>query len=77
MKKEEKRKKYCGSCRDNFYNHSGNSTTGECWGLEDAEVVRKKFVHIDQRPPWNQEAELTLNCCNRDRYISVGMNVIR
>jgi hypothetical protein len=77
MTKDQKRKKYCSGCRDDFYNHSGNSNTGECWCLADAEVEMKKFVHIDQRPPWNQKAVKTLSCHRRPRHVGVGPDVIQ
>lgn len=28
----------CVGCEDNYYNHSGNSHTGECWGLKTAKM---------------------------------------
>lgn len=77
MTNQEKRRKYCGGCHNDFYN--GNNPLGvkECWSLGRAKPVRLKFVHVDQRPPWKQEAEWTLDCCRRDRYISVGPEVNR
>ncbi len=77
MTKDAKRRKYCGGCRDNFYN--GNNPTGvkECWCLENAKPVRKKFVHVDQRPPWNNQAEWTLDCCHRIHFVKVNPDVHR
>lgn len=71
MSKNEKRRKYCGGCRDDFYN--GNNPLGveECWHLRDAKVVWKKLVYIDQRPPWNQKAQRVLSCYSRPRYVCV------
>lgn len=77
VNKNEKRRKYCSGCHNNFYNGNNEMGITECWFLEKSEVVRKKFVHIDQRPPWNQKAEWTLNCHRRDRYISVRPEVVR
>ena len=31
--------KHCTNCRDDFYNHGDNSTTGECWNLAKAKVI--------------------------------------
>ena len=32
-------KKHCAGCRDDYYNHGNNSTTGECWSFEKAKVI--------------------------------------
>lgn len=36
-----KSKEPCAGCRDDFYNHGGNSTSGECWMLKKAKLVRR------------------------------------
>ena len=77
MTKQEKRRKYCGSCHDNFYNGNNPMDVKECWHLEKAAPVRMKFVHIDQRPPWNNKSEWTLDCCSRERFIKVKPDVVR
>ena len=78
MTKDEKRRKYCGSCRDNFYNgNQGPGGAKECWNLADAKPVRMKFVHVDQRPPWKNKPEWTLDCCDRERFIKVKPEVER
>ena len=75
MTKDQKREQFCGACHNNFYNGHNNLGVTECWSLETAVIVQRKFVHIDQRPPWNQVAERTLSCHHRDRYITVGPQV--
>jgi hypothetical protein len=35
------KKEYCVGCRDNYYNHGNNSTTGECWSFKTAKTVEK------------------------------------
>lgn len=35
------KRQYCSGCRNNFYNQSGNSTSGECWSLKDSKVVTR------------------------------------
>ena len=77
MTKEEKKQKYCPGCYCDYYNHGNNSDTGECWMLAGSRVVFKKFVHVDQRPPWNQKAEKTLSCHRRQRYVAVDPEVTR
>ena len=77
MTKQEKRRKYCASCRNNFYNSNNRIGVKECWHLENAKPVRAKFVHLDQRPPWKNKAEWTLDCCSRDQFIRVDPGVER
>ncbi len=75
MSKPAKTKKLCVGCHDNFYNGNNDLGVKECWSYPDAKVIRKKFVHIDQRPPWNQDAEWAFDCCQRERFISVRPRV--
>lgn len=77
MTKDAKRRKYCGSCRDDFYNGNNPMGVTECFMLETAKPIRMKFVHVDQRPPWNNKPEWTLDCCHRERFIKVKPNVNR
>jgi hypothetical protein len=72
MKKMDKR--YCIGCRDNFYNQEGNSTTGECWSLKSAMIIRRKKVSISQVPPWNQSAGKYPSCMRCEGYIFVEPN---
>lgn len=44
------KKQYCSGCRNDFYNQSSNSTSGECWLLEDAEVVTRFRIGWWTRP---------------------------
>jgi hypothetical protein len=46
MTKAEQKQHLCPGCRNDFYNQPGNSTTGECWHLQDAEVVQLTQVGI-------------------------------
>ena len=58
-------KKYCAGCREDYYNHNGNSTTGECWSFESAKCV-KKFC-IDWWTPMDRKEnfyEVTTNSCH-------------
>lgn len=68
---ESEKKQKCAGCRDNFYN-SSNSTTGECWSLNDAKMVWKKEIPVDQRPPWTQKARRFLSCFRRTRCVYVS-----
>ena len=75
--KARRKRKYCIDCRDNFYNGNNSLGVNECWSLVTSKVVRRKFVHVDQRPPWTQKPEWTLNCCHRERYVTLNPEVVR
>ncbi len=64
-----KSKDLCRGCYDDFYNQTDAE---ECWSYADSRVALKKFVHIDQVPPWKNKTEWTLSCHHRQRFVSVG-----
>lgn len=66
MTNSEKRR-MCSGCHDEFYHEQ----CGKCWSFDDAVVVPKKEVSVDQRPPWTQKAGKFLNCYHRPRYVYV------
>ena len=62
----------CKGCEDNFYNtHKNCVTDNECWMFETAKLEVRKQVHIDQRPPWNQEPAVYPSCYHQKGYIFV------
>jgi len=77
MGKPAKSKSLCVGCHNDYYNHNGNSHTGECWMFENAKLVKRKCVHIDQRPPWNQNPIWVFDCYSERGYVYVGANQIR
>lgn len=36
----------CRGCRDDFYNHGGNSNTGNCWSLDSAKRVYRWAINM-------------------------------
>lgn len=60
------KKAMCVGCSNNFYNHAGNSTTGECWSLEKATVVERTKVGVWQNPPYRWSPHKTLDCHTPD-----------
>ncbi len=66
MTKEEKKRKFCRSCRGNFYNIGNNSPSGECWMLEKSKVVEKMLVGTWQNPPYYWSPQQTLSCHHRE-----------
>ena len=68
------KKNYCTGCTNNVYN---GQLADQCWNLCTAALVMKKRVPIDQRPPWNQPAELMLSCYHERGYVMVDGDAIR
>jgi len=64
-------KKHCVGCRDNFYNGNNDLGVRQCWSLKSAKLVMRKEVHVDQVPPWNQEARELPDCYRKPRFIYV------
>lgn len=56
----------CQGCRDDYYNHGGNSTTGRCWCLDKAQVVTRWRLGWWTTPttPGAFTQVKTLNCHN-------------
>lgn len=69
---EQEKLQHCVGCRDDFYNHNGNSPSGKCWSLPSMKLDWRKEVHVDQRPPWTQKAKRLPTCYHRPRYVYVG-----
>ena len=64
-------KQYCEGCDDNFYNSNGPCSIKECWSFNNAKLVNKKRVSINQRPPWKQESIRVPNCYRESGYVFV------
>lgn len=61
----------CVGCYNNVYNH-GCGGASVCWNLEDAKLVRRLIIHVDQRPPYNlKETELVPSCYKKQRFVTV------
>lgn len=65
--------RYCRGCEDDFYNSGGNSlrADGRCWSIDNAELVMKKKVPLDQYPPWNQPPVKVLSCYHQRGYVFI------
>jgi len=63
-------KSKCVGCYNDEYNY-GLGGAKECWHLKTAELIMRKEVHVDQVPPWNQEAKLLPSCYRKRRYVYV------
>jgi len=73
--KPAKTKLLCVGCHCDFYNGKNDLGVEECWSYSDAEVIKKKRVSIDQRPPWNQEATWMMKCYRAPGFIFVDKHV--
>lgn len=68
--------KHCVGCRNNWYNSSDStSPTGKCWGLETMQLVKKKAVPIDMRPPWNMPHVTVPNCYGKKGYVYINPEI--
>jgi len=67
----------CAGCREDFYNSKNPYGIKQCWSFKRAKVVWRKFVHVEDVPPWRHEPERTLNCYQRPRHISIDPRRIR
>jgi hypothetical protein len=68
-------KKHCVGCYNDFYNYGGvNGNTKQCWMLKDAKLIKRKEVHIEQMPPYNQKAEFFPNCYRKQRFAYINEN---
>jgi len=70
-------KSMCVGCRDNFYNGNNDLGVKECWMFKTAKVVKKRRVHMDERPPWTAKPETVLDCRREPRFIFVDPKVTR
>lgn len=68
-------KSHCKGCRENFYNGENPYGVTECWHLKTAKLILRKAVPLDQRPPWNQRAELYPSCYRKPRHVMVKPDV--
>ncbi len=75
-----KNKSMCIGCRNDRYNHPGTCerpgidapvTCKECWTYEEAKVVKKKRVSINQQPPFKQKEQEVLECMHEPGYAYV------
>lgn len=68
---------HCLGCEDDFYNGKNPLGVKECWGLKTAEMIWRKKVHINQRPPWNQGSTMYPRCYKLKRHVFVKPEQVR
>ncbi len=70
---QEDKRKYCQGCYNDDYNH-GLGGSKVCWSLQSMTVIKRKRVHINDRPPWNHKPETLPNCYRVPKYVFIGAN---
>ena len=64
--------RHCAGCRDNFYNGHNPYGIKRCWMLDNARLVRRKQVHINDVPPWSCQPVLVVpECYRKEKYVHV------
>lgn len=61
----------CRGCRNDFYNGNNDIGVKECWSLKSAKIVKRKFVHMNDMPPWRHKPVRTLSCHKKDHYVTI------
>lgn len=64
----------CLGCIDDFYNHDGNSFTGQCWCLDSAVMKKVRLVHVDEMPPHRGTPVLRPSCYRLDRHVRMELS---
>lgn len=72
---KQNQKKHCQGCRNDFYNGNNDLGISECWSFPSAKLIKRKRVHINHVPPWNQNAEYYPDCYRQAQYVFVGADV--
>jgi hypothetical protein len=75
VNKQDKLKR-CQDCEDNFYNHGGNSCSGQCWALDDAKPATVWVVGTWQERPAEHMYPIKRLSCWRPRR-GAGLSVMK
>ena len=67
------RKSDCCGCYNNFYNGHNPYGIETCWSLQDARLVRRKRVSVNDIPPWDwQPVVIVPHCYRESGYIHIN-----
>ncbi len=69
------KKSKCLGCYNDVYNH-GLGGAKECWSFATAKIIWRKEVHIDQSPPYIQQAKRFPSCYRKRGYVYIEPNCI-
>lgn len=66
----KKKSDMCRGCYNDDYNH-GLGGASKCWLLDDAKMVMKKKVSIDDMPPWKHEPIKVFDCRTELKFVFI------
>ena len=58
--------KHCNGCRDDYYNQA---VPGGCWLREQAQLLMRRRVHINDVPPWRKKPEELPSCYRQSGFV--------
>ena len=67
-------KKHCLGCEEDFYNDKNPLGSKVCWSLQDAKLIMRKRVGINERPPWKRKPEKLPDCYRQKGYVFIRWN---
>jgi hypothetical protein len=62
---------HCIGCEDNFYNGNNNLGVDRCWSLDNAKLMKRKKVGMNDRPPWTWKPGKYLSCYRQRGYVFI------
>jgi len=73
----KKSKRMCVGCYNNEYNF-GLGGAKECWSYEDAKIVPKITMSINESPPYNKDrAKPTMSCYHQSQMAYVSPDALK
>jgi hypothetical protein len=64
--------KNCSGCHNDFYNGHNDLGVKKCWHAQDATMVTRLIIHVDQPPPYlNVKPRTVPSCYKAQRFATV------
>lgn len=61
----------CIGCEQDFYNGKNDIGVKQCWHLEDARIILRRRVGMNDMPPWQRKPERLPSCYQQRGFIFV------
>ncbi len=61
----------CDGCYNEVY-HTGTGGSYKCWSFDEAEIILRKEVHINDNPPHRKKARRLPNCYSKQKYVYIN-----
>ena len=61
----------CNGCEDDFYNGKNPYDVKECWCFEDAKIIKRKKVGMNDVPPWKWKPQNFPSCYRQRGYVFI------